>query len=63
MCVLGTVAGGVSHSMLRGRGCAPRLEEFPVKEDYKSLQVSAVNGEGGCRRRACRVGTCVCCSF
>lgn len=27
---LGTVTGCVSHAMLRGEGCVPWLEEFPV---------------------------------
>lgn len=27
------------------------------------MQVSSVDGEGGCRRRERRAGKCMCCSF
>lgn len=60
---LGSVTGCISHKMLRGDGCAPWLEELPVEEGYRSVQVSSVDGEGGCRRRELRAGKCVCCGF
>lgn len=46
------------------RDSLPGRRSSQLKESTcKSVPVSSVNGEGGCRGRARRAGKCVCCSF